>query len=227
MSERIVKLRVIRKRGRHRVCVELSSGESIEVAPEAAVGRHLKSGDELRAEEIETLRAEDETLRARQRLAQYLALRVKSVANARLYLEKAGFSERAINTALSDALANGLLDDHRFALRYVRTKRKVGGVGPLRLVHELIAHGVEPSLAEEIVRQELGSDQEQRAADVLARKLAQKFAHAGETADAVRRICDSLRRRGFNDDIAYAAAERAVKDLPNNPMRPPSTICDM
>ncbi len=227
MPERIVKLRVMRKRGCQRVRVELGSGDSIEVAPEIAVGWQLKSGDELREQTVQALLAEDEALRARQRLARYLALRIKSVADARLHLEKARFSESAINSALADALAHGLLDDRRFAVRYVRTKRKIGGVGPLRLVHELTAQGIAPSLAEEIVQQELDLDQQRRAADALARKLARKTAGAGEAEDIVRRICDSLRRRGFEDDIAYAAAECAVKNRPIDPMHPPPAAQDV
>ena len=210
-DRQITQLRVEKKRSGPRVIVEFDRGEGLELDPEIVVRSALKTGATVSAERVEALCREDEVLRARRRLTAYLALRVKSVADARLYLEKASFSESAIGAALADAGERGLLDDRRFAERYVRTKLKTSAVGPLRLLGELISHGIEPSLAKQVVQPQFELDRQREAAASLARKQLRKKTSEDDESNA-KRIYDFLRRRGFEDEVAREVSERAVRD---------------
>jgi len=210
-DRQITQLRVEKKRSGPRVIVEFDRGEGLELDPEIVVRSALKTGATVSAERVEALCREDEVLRARRRLTAYLALRVKSVADARLYLEKAGFSESAIGAALADAGERGLLDDRRFAERYVRTKLKTSALGPLRLLGELISHGIEPSLAKQVVQPQFKLDRQREAAASLARKQLRKKTSEDDESNA-KRIHDFLRRRGFEDEVAREVSERAVRD---------------
>jgi regulatory protein len=206
---RISKLQIIRKRSGQRVVVELDSGETIEIDPEIAVRHHLASDTAIPGELIEQLRQEDERLRARRRLIGYLSLRVKSVADARLYLERAGFGESAVTAAIEHATERGLLDDRRFAERFVRTKIKAAAVGPVRLVHELVAHGIEPLLAEQVIEKEFGRDQQiEVAGKVAAKRIKRRLGK--NHRDEVETVFDLLMRKGFDKDVAAEVAERAT-----------------
>lgn len=209
VERHIVQLRVIRKRSGQRVVAELNDGETIEVDPEVVVRHSLKTGAPVNEEMIEQLEQEDELLRARRRLTGYLALRVKSVADARLYLEKGGFSEAAVAAAIEDATERDLLDDRRFAERYVRSRLKTTTLGPLRLLAELSSHGIEPSLAEEVVRPQFNRDWQLRVAQTLARKRTRNTRSESEE-DEVKSLYHWLKLRGFEDDIARAVAECAT-----------------
>jgi len=211
VERQIAQLRVIRKRSGQRVVVEMDGGEAMEIDPEIVVRAALKTGALISEAMIEQLRREDELLRARRRLTAYLALRVKSVADARVYLEKAGFSESAITAAIENAAEHDLLDDRRFAERYVRTRLKTTRLGPLRLVAELISHGIEPSLAEEIVQPQFRRDWQIQAAQTLASKLRSERPKVRGGKSEAKPLYDALRRRGFEDDVAREVAERATR----------------
>ena len=208
-EKHIVQLRVVRKRTGQRIAVEMDSGATFEIAPEIVVSRGIKTGAALRDEDIEQLLREDERIRAQQRLTGYLALRVKSVADARSYLERAGFGEAAVTAAIAHAIERDLLDDRRFCERYVRTKMKAATAGPLRLVAELVTHGIEPSLAESVVETEFDRDRQIAIAEkIAAKRLGKGFGNSDK--DEVEVVYDLLMQRGFDDDVAAEVAERAT-----------------
>jgi regulatory protein len=209
-EKQITQMRVVNKRGSRRVVVETDDGAVVEVDPEIVVRHGIKSGAAVSDQEIETWQREDELLRARQRLTNYLALRVKSVADARLYLEKTGFSEVAVASAVARAVERDLLDDRRFAERYVRTKIKMATVGPLRLVGELVSHGIEPSLAEHVVESEYGHDRQvEVAARIAAKRVKKGFGNTDKNEVVV--VYDLLLQRGFDEEVAAEVAERATR----------------
>ncbi|MBM3334591.1 RecX family transcriptional regulator [Candidatus Sumerlaeota bacterium] len=206
---RILRLQVVKRRAGERVVVELDNGSTVEVDPEIVVRCGVKSGAAISAETVERLRYDDELLRARRRLTKYLSLRVKSVADARLYLERAGFRETIITAAIADTAERDLLDDQRFAERYVRTKLKTATVGPLRLVAELTAHGVDPSLAERVVAPQYDRAWQLRAAERLLRKRSQSRSGTDDEGSD-KRLYEFLRRRGFEEDVARELAQRST-----------------
>ena len=207
---RISQLRVVSKRSGQRVVVELDDGKALEIDPEIAVRRGLKPGVPISDELVERLRCEDESLRARRRLTRYLTLRVKSVADARLYLEKARFSQAAIGAAIEAAIERDLLDDRRFAERYVRTKIKTSPIGPLRLLADLLAHGIAPSLAEEVLAPQFDPKWQRETAELLASKRRKRKRASDDKAER-KRFGDWLRQRGFEDEVAREVAERATR----------------
>jgi len=206
----IARLRVIARRSATRVVVELDDNQALEIDPDIAVGHGLKTGAPISDELVERLRYEDELLRARRRLTRYLALRVKSVADARLYLEKAGFAEAVVAAAIDDAIERDLLDDRRFAERYVRTKLKTSPVGPLRLLADLLSHGIAPALAEEVLQPQFDLTWQREAAEALALKRRKRKPASDENAER-KRLFDWLRQRGFENEVARGVAERVVQ----------------
>ena len=211
---RITQLKVTGKRAVKRVQVELSDGRTLELDPELVVAHSLRSGEAVAEEALEALAREDEALRARRRLTGYLALRVKSTADARFYLQRAGFSEPAIEAALAAAADRGLLDDRRFAESLVRTRLKVGGPqGPLRLLAELVAHGIENDLAESILAPQFDPEWQREAAEAAARKRLgkQRLEEEMDRTDAIKKLYEYLKRQGYEYEIALEAADRAVK----------------
>jgi len=209
----IERLRVVRRRSGQRVVVETDTGKQLEVDPEIVVRHRLKRGDPISEEMIERLRREDESLAAKRRLTRYLALRVKSVADARLYLEKAGFGERAVAEAIAHAEERGLLDDRVFAERYVRTRLKTSLVGPLRLLGDLISRGVAPPLAEEVLKPWFDRQWQLDAAEKVGRKRL-KAANKGASspAEARKKLARWLSSRGFEPEIVREVAERLVSE---------------
>lgn len=200
-SLQIVQLRVVKKRSGQRLVVELEGCDDLELDPEIVVQNRLKSGGTLSSDCVESLRREDAVLQAHRRLTRYLALRVKSVAEARRYLEKAGFEGAVIDLAVDRARKRDLLDDRRFAECFVRTRLKSGIYGPLRLLADLKSHGIESSLAEEVLQPQFDLDWQLEAAAELAAKRAGRSS-TGNPDKEKKRLFDFLVRRGFQAEIA-------------------------
>lgn len=206
----IARLRVVKKRAGQRVVVELDNGEKLELDPEIVVGHGLKAGMPIPAERVADLCREDECHRARRRLIGYLALRVKSIADARSYLEKAGFGDEAIHDAIDHAIERDFLNDRCFAERLVRTRLKTSTVGPLRLLADLLSHGIDTAMAEEVLRPQFDPEWQRREAEKLA---AKQTAAKPDTGPKRRnKIFDMLQRRGFEAEIAREVAARSTRD---------------
>jgi regulatory protein len=126
-----------------------------------------------------------------------LASRPRAVQDLRRRLRDRGHDPAAITEAVDRLQRSGLLDDGEFARHYVRV-RAPRGLGPSRLIHDLMAAGVDRRVAEQAVR-EVG---EAEGIDVTAqaRKLAQRRVSqlAGlPVARRRRRLLIFLARRGF------------------------------
>jgi regulatory protein len=193
--------------------IEFDDGESIEVDPEIIVAGRLKTGMTLAPEAIEQMRHEDDTLQARRKLIGYLSLRVKSVADARLYLQKSGFGESAIEAAIEIALERGLLDDRRFAERFVQTQLKTSSHGPWRLLADLVAHGIDQSIAEDVLAPQFDLEWQREAAAAVARKKLgkQRPNEEMDRVDVIKKLYDYLQRQGYQHEVALEVADRVVK----------------
>lgn len=111
-------------------------------------------------------------------------------------LRRKGHPGPAVDAALERAADLGLLDDAAFALNYVQT-RTARGRGPSRLAADLMAMGVERSLADRAIAIEWHDEADRTT---VPRKLAEaRAARLSGLPLAVkrRRVLAYLARRGF------------------------------
>ena len=103
----------------------------------------------------------------------------------------------AVDCALERLVAQGLLDDERFA-RVFAARRVVNGKGPARLITDLLSLGVSRAIAEAAVRQAFadeGVDPEATVRAVAERRAAQLAGLPPYTRR--RRLVAFLARRGY------------------------------
>lgn len=134
-----------------------------------------------------------------------LALRAHARVELGRRLVKRQHPPAAVETALATLAARGLLDDRAFAERYAATRARRGR-GPLRLVRDLQAQGVDRRLAETAVAAGLraeGIDLQLEARRTAERRLR---VLRGQTAPARRRLTGYLVRRGYSVADACAVA---------------------
>lgn len=131
-------------------------------------------------------------------------------------LRARGFGEEEIDTTLRRLAETALQSDTRFALTYVREKRRRFGDERLRL--ELAQRGIGEDDIEHAMRdappqgdapQQADAPpqgEEERAAELLSSKYPGKIP-ADKTAQALR----FLQQRGFSDDIILPLLSRMTK----------------
>ena len=122
-------------------------------------------------------------------------------------LVRRGVEEDERAEVIDRLLADGLLDDERFARRYTEDKRELAGWGPERIREALLARGVTRDLVEAALEGEGETEQLRRAVAMLEDR-GLRCDSDSERERALRLLV----RRGYALELAYEAvrvAERA------------------
>lgn len=136
----------------------------------------------------------------------YLNRRERTVDELRLHLERKGAPARAVEAAVAVLLADGYLDDARYALMFVHDKRELEGWGSGRIRRELARRGIDSELIEGALTDHetelaAGQTELERALALLARRFP---APPRERRERDRAL-GMLIRKGFDDELALDA----------------------
>lgn len=142
----------------------------------------------------------------------YLNRRERTEDELRRHLERKGIREADAEVALQVLVADGYIDDSRYALMYVHDKRELDGWGRERIRRELRARGVDHELIEDaLVRHEAerapGESELDRALALLQRRFPRP---PTERRDRDRAL-GLLIRKGFEGELALDALAAHVR----------------
>jgi regulatory protein len=140
---------------------------------------------------------------AKQWAIKALTRRMHTVREIEKGLSRRGWSPETIQGVLDSLGALGYLDDAKFAEVWVTTRSERRLHGPLRLLADLRARGVEDEAAEAAVRNHLPPSKE---VELARRAAARKKATLRETGiRATAALHRHLRSRGFSPDAIREA----------------------
>lgn len=209
MEYKITALRA-QKRNPERVNVYLDGEFAFGLA--RIVAAWLEVGQQLSAEKIDSLQAQDQIEVGLQHAIKYLGYRPRSVDEVRRNLVKNEYPAAAIEEILSRLQRNGLLDDRSFARRWVENRLEFRPRGRRALQYELRKAGVAETIIQETL-DEILTD-EDRLAYEAARKYARKL-KTDERRVFVQKLFAYLGRRGFSYDTASGVVERIWQEDQN------------
>lgn len=140
----------------------------------------------------------------------YRALNQKerTVAELRAYLERKRVEPAAIDRAVEELRAAGLLDDARFARQFADDKRTLARWGSERIARELARRGVAAEAIEAAVGDHDRADELKAALTLLAERLPEPPAD-DRGRDRAWRL---LVRRGYEPELAYDAIRAHGRD---------------
>jgi regulatory protein len=128
--------------------------------------------------------------------------RERTVAELRTFLERKRVEPAAIEGAVAELTAAGLLDDARYARRYA-DKRELERWGAERIARDLRRRGIAPDLIETV------ACERSRSAELEAALLLLEQRSPPPTDDRERdRAWRLLVRRGYDSETAYEAVRR-------------------
>ncbi|MGW0547975.1 recombination regulator RecX [Streptomyces altiplanensis] len=131
----------------------------------------------------------------------------KQLADA---LRKRGIPDEVSDEVLSRFEEVGLIDDAAFAGAWVESRHHGRGLARRALARELRNKGVDPTLIDDAVGQ-LDSDQEEeRARELVARKL--RSTRGLERDRRLRRLAGMLARKGYPEGMALRVVRRALEE---------------
>ena len=177
--------------------IEVDGARFASLPAEIVVSLGIRTGEQLDQERLATLTRVADVEAAHQVAMRLLANRPRAVKDMLRQLRNRGHNPSAAAAAVGRLEANGLLNDLEFA-RHVARVRCGKGPGPLRLISDLLARGVDKRLAERAVYETIEAEDIDPQAQ--ARALAEK--RSGQLGDLPpetkrRRLLAYLGRRGF------------------------------
>jgi len=187
--------------------VEVDRGRFASLPAESLIGLGLVVGGEIGPRVLARLQELADLEGAHRAALRALARRAHARHDLRRRLLQKQHPPAAVDGALARLVAQGLLDDAAFARDYAGVKA-ARGRGPARLIKDLLAQGVDRSVAEASVRAALAD--EGVDADAAVRAVAEKRARqlAGLPAPVrKRRLVAFLARRGFQGALVRAIVE--------------------
>ncbi|UGT63530.1 recombination regulator RecX [Nocardia asteroides] len=139
---------------------------------------------------------------AKEACLRLLAVRARSRAELVQRLSAKGF-DAEVTAAAVDRLAEvGLVDDAAFAEQWVQARHTFSGRGRAALAQELRRKGVAPETAAAALDGISGDDEQERAAELVRRKLRSLPASVDRDT-ALRRLSGMLARRGYPASVAF------------------------
>jgi len=132
-----------------------------------------------------------------------LSARAYTVRNLRRKLHQKGFEPADAESAVERLVANGLMDDDKFAAEFARQRLVAAGASVRRVEHDLIRRGISAEAAKAATRAVVEEEDLDFAASMerIARK---KLVSLGDLDPQVRRrrVFGFLARKGYElDDI--------------------------
>jgi regulatory protein len=173
----------------------------------------LAVGAEVEADRADRLKRAADAEAAYTVAARLLAMRPRSVYEVLARLRERGHNPSAAAEAVGRLEAAGVLDDATYARHFVRV-RAPRGHGPSRLLHDLLAKGVDRRLAERAIAEVLDEDGvngSHQARALALKRVAQLKGLA--PPQQRRRLLAYLARRGFRGHEIQDMVSEVLKGL--------------
>lgn len=128
-------------------------------------------------------------------------------------LRRKGVPDDAASAVLDRFDEVGLIDDAAFAGQWVRSRHNHRGLARRAIAVELRRKGVADDVAGEALAEVDSESEEQRARELVERKLRSlTIATAEQRASAARRLVGMLARKGYGAGIAYRVVREALAE---------------
>jgi regulatory protein len=137
-----------------------------------------------------------------------LTTRPRSRAELADALRRRGIPEEVSESVLARLSDVGLVDDAAFAESVVHSGRRHRGLGTAALDRELRRRGVPNEVAEQAVARVRPEDEEQRARELLRRKLVTSTVRDASTL--ARKLGGMLARKGYPEALVWRAVREEL-----------------
>src|SRR5699024_11069571 len=154
--------------------------------------------------------AEQTWVKAKAYCFDLLAVRARSTDELRQALHRKGYDAALSEELLRKLDESGLVDDTEFAENWTRARHNSQGLGKKAIRAELKRKGIAAETAEAAVAEIAASDEEQRARELVRKRLP---AMSGlEERTVIRRLLGMLGRKGYSRGLAHHVIREELAD---------------
>nr|WP_255724720.1 regulatory protein RecX [Shimazuella soli] len=143
----------------------------------------------------------------------YISYRPRTVKEAEKHLLEKGFDEILIKSVLESMKQQGFLDDHQYAVSWIKERQMGKKLGINRLKQELKRKGVSSTNIDKAIQEENIIEERQLVTEVAERRYSRLCQEDWQTIE--RRLGSYLLRRGFPSHLVRQALQhiRNKRDL--------------
>jgi len=189
--------------------IVLENGEKYSLSFDLVSRLKLSSGMDLSDGEYEVLRHESEGFDCWRKALNYLAMRMHSSYEMKIYLTRKKFQPEIIDDVVGRLKQLDYIDDHDFALRFIGAKLRKKAVGSGILRRELFKKGIDRETIELVMNESGACDTDMQRLYELAEK---KYAALEGKKNRLQKLSGFLYQRGFTSDEVRLTVERIRKD---------------
>lgn len=138
----------------------------------------------------------------------YLTVKDRTVSEMQTYLDGKDFGEADVDATIARLRELGLLNDARYAQRFVETRLATKPISKRHLREQMKMHGLSDKDIDSAL-ETVSSEDEADNADAVAEKFMRQF-RTLEPEKRRERVLSRLIARGFPYDVARKAYEKAL-----------------
>lgn len=142
-----------------------------------------------------------------------LSYRQRSEKELRISMQRKGYTDENIESAIDYCKKHGYIDDLKFAQSFVNDKININKYGPERIKYDLILKGISRDIIDEV----LVVDRDEQLD--MARRLTQKKISSyknDNSRDIYRKLSGFLQRKGFTYDVISRVVREVLEALDGN-----------
>jgi len=199
--------KILRRKTRSRTYqIYIDGARAFELSDDVLAEFGLRVGNEITEKAVEQIVTSEARSRAQHIAINYLSYRPRSSREVVQHLIRKGFSEDLAQRVAERLQKLQLLDDAKFASIFVRDRLSRKPVGRALLRRSLHEKGIAPNIVEQVLRDHISEEDQQKAAEQLASKRLRLAKASFEKLAPERkrkRLMEYLLRRGFSNEIAH------------------------
>lgn len=195
--------------------VVLDTGGTFRLRPDDISALGLQAGVDIDEAALTQVRARAERALADETVYRLLAIRPRSRRELADRLRQRGVPADVVAATIADLERGGLVDDHRFADAWVRSRTALQPSGRARLRYELARKGVAREVIDRTLRETLSEQDEDALARDVARSRLRRYRGLSREV-AARRLAGILERRGFSTPVIARVLRDTLGALPQD-----------
>lgn len=161
----------------------------------------LAKGMEVDEEYLKDIVKAEEQSKANNCAINQLSFKPRSINEIRTKLKEKGYDDELIENSIEFLTKYGYLNDYEFAKALVKDKQNFKKAGKKLLQQELYKKGIDRTLAEQVILENVDDQAEYERAVEIAEKKVRTFSVNEDKNSKYRKLSSLLMRKGYSYDI--------------------------
>lgn len=139
------------KKGNNNYQIDFDNGSRVKLNEDLILKYNLLYKKEIDQDEVNELILLNNKYDIYNKCVKYICVRLRSINEMKEYMYRQGIDDEYIEEIIERLIKNGLLDDRKFALAFVKDKMKFSTMGPYRIEMELKKHRIDDKIIYESI----------------------------------------------------------------------------